>query len=93
MEGWGISVIEANASGTPAIASDVPGLRDSVQHSHTGLLTPYGDTKELAATILKVIKNTRLRNTLSKKAYEWAQIFSWDKSTDTLLQVIRNYDS
>ncbi len=37
-EGWGLTVIEANASGVPVIASDVPGLRDSVVDEKTGLL-------------------------------------------------------
>ena len=41
-EGWGISVLEAAACGTATIASDVPGLRDSVVHGRTGWLVPHG---------------------------------------------------
>ena len=37
-EGWGITNMEAGACGTPAIASDSPGLRESVVHERTGLL-------------------------------------------------------
>src|SRR5690606_22518693 len=37
-EGWGISNIEAAACGTPTVASDSPGLRDSVRHGETGFL-------------------------------------------------------
>ncbi len=50
-EGWGLTVTEANACGTPAIASDVPGLRDAVQDGKTGLLYRYGDVDDLAGKI------------------------------------------
>ena len=39
-EGWGLTVLEANAAGTPAVAYDVPGLRDSVRDKITGWLAP-----------------------------------------------------
>ena len=38
VEGWGIVVSEAAIRGTPAVAFDVPGLRDSVVHGETGML-------------------------------------------------------
>jgi glycosyltransferase involved in cell wall biosynthesis len=38
IEGWGIVVAEAAIRGTPAVAFDVPGLRDSVVHGQTGML-------------------------------------------------------
>jgi glycosyltransferase involved in cell wall biosynthesis len=37
-EGWGITVVEASACGTASLASDSPGLRDSVRHGETGYL-------------------------------------------------------
>src|SRR5262249_41256318 len=42
-EGWGLTVLEAAACGTPAVATDVPGLRDAVRNGETGLLVPSGD--------------------------------------------------
>ena len=41
-EGWGLTVLEANTLGTPAVAYDVPGLRDSVRDGRTGWLVPAG---------------------------------------------------
>ena len=38
IEGWGIVVTEAALRGTPTVGFDVPGLRDSVEHTKTGLL-------------------------------------------------------
>src|SRR5690606_10178133 len=42
-EGWGLTSIEANACGTPVVAADSPGLRDSVVDHRTGLLVPALD--------------------------------------------------
>ena len=41
-EGWGISNIEAAACGTPSLASDAPGLRESVVDGRSGFLIPHG---------------------------------------------------
>ncbi|HEX5631663.1 MAG TPA: glycosyltransferase family 4 protein, partial [Gemmatimonadales bacterium] len=41
-EGWGITVVEAAACGTPSLASDSPGLRDSVRDGVTGYLVTHG---------------------------------------------------
>ena len=53
-EGWGITVVEAGACGTPSLASDSPGLRDSVRHGETGFLVPHGDAEALAARMLEL---------------------------------------
>ena len=53
-EGWGITIVEAAACGTPSLASDSPGLRDSVRHGETGYLVPHGDVDALAARMLEL---------------------------------------
>jgi glycosyltransferase involved in cell wall biosynthesis len=80
MEGWGLTTVEANACGTPAIASDVPGLRDSIRSPYTGLLVPYGKDKVFAESILRLIKNGPLRRSLSLESVRWASSFTWEKS-------------
>lgn len=45
-EGWGLTVIEANALGTPVVARDAPGLRDSVREGETGWLVPSHAERE-----------------------------------------------
>jgi cellulose synthase/poly-beta-1,6-N-acetylglucosamine synthase-like glycosyltransferase/glycosyltransferase involved in cell wall biosynthesis/O-antigen/teichoic acid export membrane protein len=85
MEGWGITTIEANACGTPVVASNVAGLRDAVHNPHSGLLVPYGNVDEFANSISLLIKNGAIRKRMSSEAITWAKKFSWDKSaTDTL---------
>lgn len=101
MEGWAITTLEANACGTPAVASDVPGLRDSVIHNQTGYLVRYGDHTAFAEHILKLIKNATLRTRMSKESVKWSRTFGWDTSADEFLHEIsstlsignHNYDT
>ena len=79
-EGWGISVIEANGCGTPAIGYDVPGLRESIRHGETGLLVPSGDIRALAEAIVRLLTDTDLRDRMSQNALQWSSGFSWDRS-------------
>lgn len=87
-EGWGLTVIEANACGTPAIAFNVPGLRDSIVDGETGLLVPYGDVEALANAIIKVSSDEGLREKLSRNAIEWAKQFSWKKTAEEFLKIV-----
>ncbi len=87
-EGWGLTVTEANACGTPAVASDVPGLRDAVIDGETGLLYEYGNIEQLAEKILLLLRDANLRSRLTKGALEYAQSLTWDKSAKIMLNVI-----
>ena len=87
-EGWGITTIEANACGTPVVASDVPGLRDSVKNPATGFLVEYGNSRALSQKILKVIKDEELRQDMEKKSVKWAKNFEWNVSAKRTLSLI-----
>jgi glycosyltransferase involved in cell wall biosynthesis len=87
-EGWGLTVTEANACGVPAVASDVPGLRDAVKDHETGLLYEYGNIEQLAEKILLLLRDEHLRSRLMKGALEYAQSLTWDKSAEIMLAVI-----
>jgi glycosyltransferase involved in cell wall biosynthesis len=81
-EGWGMTVIEANACGVPAVSSDVPGLRDSTRHDVTGLLYPYGDSAALAAAVVRLLTDADAYRRMSAGALEWSARFTWDRVTD-----------
>jgi len=87
-EGWGLNIIEANALGTPCVAYDVSGLRDSVKNNETGLLVKSGCVENLADAIVKVLRHNSLRNQLSQKSLEYSRQFSWDKTAETFLNTI-----
>lgn len=76
-EGWGLTVVEAGASGTAVVAADSPGLRDSVRRDETGLLVPYGDEVALAQALSRVLTETDLRERLATAGRAWADRFTW----------------
>jgi glycosyltransferase involved in cell wall biosynthesis len=78
-EGWGMTITESAACGTPAVAYDVAGLRDSIRNNETGLLASDGNNKALAQALLRVLQDEQLRVALSENALRWATEFSWDK--------------
>jgi glycosyltransferase involved in cell wall biosynthesis len=87
-EGWGLTVTEANACGTPAVASDVPGLRDAVIDGETGLLYEYGNIEQLAEKILLLLRDENLRSRLTTGALAYAQSLTWDKSAKIMMDVM-----
>ena len=88
-EGFGLSVVEANALGVPCVAYDVAGLRDSVIDGETGLLVESGDVQALAEAIIHVLTNDALRVRLSEKALAYSRSFCWDEVADEFMKVVR----
>lgn len=87
-EGWGLTVVECAACGTPTVAYDVAGLRDSIKNKVTGLLVESGNVKSLTVTIKQVLRDNDLRLKLSGNAIDYAKKFSWDKTVDELVKVV-----
>jgi glycosyltransferase involved in cell wall biosynthesis len=81
-EGWGITVLEAGACGTPSLASDSPGLRDSVRHEETGYLVPHGDAAALAARMLELAAAPALVERLGRGARTFAEVHTWERAAD-----------
>jgi glycosyltransferase involved in cell wall biosynthesis len=87
-EGWGITTIEANACGTPVVASDVPGLRDSVRNPSTGFLVKYGSVEGFSNKILQLLQDEFLRKDMEKKSVTWANQFDWQESAEKTVRVL-----
>jgi glycosyltransferase involved in cell wall biosynthesis len=79
-EGWGISNVEAAACGTATVASDSPGLRDSVRDRETGFLVPHGNVDALADRLSAILQDPGLRDALGVRARSFAERYSWDRS-------------
>ena len=79
-EGWGISNVEAAACGTPALASDSPGLRESVRHGETGFLVPHGDAAALARRMLELAADPGLVARLGAGARAFALPLTWERA-------------
>ncbi|WP_210587749.1 glycosyltransferase family 4 protein [Streptomyces sp. GESEQ-35] len=88
-EGWGLTVIEANVMGTPALAYDVPGLRDAVQPDRSGwLLRPGTDLACGLAHALDELDRPAARERMARRCRAWAAEFSWDDSAERLARVV-----
>jgi len=83
-EGWGLTVIESNALGTPNVCSDVPGLRDSVRHGKTGFLVQEGDEEAFAARVEEVLRDDEVALRMSNAATRWAQRFRWEEAAERM---------
>ena len=79
-EGWGIANVEASACGTPAVASDRPGLTDSVVNGETGFLVPHGDPASLALTMLRLAADPALVERMGQAGRRFAEGLSWERA-------------
>jgi glycosyltransferase involved in cell wall biosynthesis len=80
-EGWGITNVEAAGCGTPSLASDSPGLRDSVRHGETGYLVPHADPTALAERMLALAEDPSLVAKLGRQARTFAEGLSWENTS------------
>ena len=84
-EGWGISNLEAAACGTPVIAANSPGIRESVVDGETGLLVPQNDPQAMTAAMRGIVQSPELVERLGIAGRRFAETFTWDRAaSDTL---------
>ena len=86
-EGWGLTVIESNALGTPNVASDAPGLRDSVRDGETGFLVPVGDEAAFADASTRLLGDDALAQRMSARRSP-ARRFDWERAAATRWKAI-----
>lgn len=90
-EGWGLTVVEANACGLPVVASNRPGLKDSVRDGVTGYLVEYGDDAALAYAALQLLEEGERWRRMSDNALERVKELTWDqcaRKTEELLKYV-----
>ena len=85
-EGWGMTITEAGASGTPAVATRIAGHTDAIVHEHSGLLVDRREDFVLALD--RVLRDTALRERLSRGAIEHASRFTWAATARGTLEVL-----
>ena len=88
-EGWGITVIEANARGVPVVATRVPGLCDAVVDGETGLLVPLGDREAMAWALIGLLRDREERERLAGNAMARSRHYTWEDTARRTLGVIR----
>jgi glycosyltransferase involved in cell wall biosynthesis len=84
-EGWGMTITEAAACGTPAVATRIAGHCDAVVDQETGLLVEAGD---FAGALAKLLHDDALRGRLASGAREHAARFTWSATAYGTLEVL-----
>lgn len=79
-EGWGITNLEAAACETPVVASNSPGIRESVRDGQTGFLVPHGDVAEMAGAMRRIAESRDLVASLGRAARAFAETFTWERA-------------
>ena len=81
-EGWGITNLEAAACATPVVASNSPGIRESVRHGETGYLVAHGDATAMAVSMDRLAQSRELVEALGKQARAFAESFTWERAAE-----------
>jgi len=84
-EGWGLTLTEAAACGTPAVATDISGHRCSVVDGVTGVLAPV---ESLGEAIAAVLGDDASREQMGKAALARAQTLTWDSSAVGVIKAL-----
>ena len=85
-EGWGMTLTEAAACGTPAVATAIAGHTDAVIDGESGILVRPGGS--FADALARLLADDELRNRLAKGALERARWFTWDATARRALEAL-----
>jgi len=84
-----LSVIEAFAAGTPVVTTSPECMPYLVQHERTGLLSPVGDEKALAANVIRLLRDPALAATLAQNAHHESRNYTWEAVREQWLNTYR----
>lgn len=92
-EGWGLTVLEANAAGTPAVGFEKGGLEYSVQDGRTGVLVQSGpgienQLGEFSREVSSLLLDDERRKDLGSEAREFAESLDWEETTSELEELL-----
>ena len=80
VEGFGISFLEAAASGVPAIAGDSGGVRSAVRDGETGIVVPPIDTAAIKGAIAALLRDNERRQAMGRAARVAVEThYNWDR--------------
>lgn len=88
-EGWGLVVTEANAMGTPVVAYNVAGLRDSVKNELTGILVTDNSPEGLAEAATVLLRDKERLAELCHEALKFSKGFDWDNTAEAFDKIIK----
>ncbi len=88
-EGWGLTVHEAGARGTPSVVYNVEGLREVLVNNVNGYLCSKNTPNEMAKLVQEILENKKKYSALQKGAIEERRKYTWDKTFNKFNSVIK----
>jgi glycosyltransferase involved in cell wall biosynthesis len=79
-----LKLFEYMAAGRPIVASDLPSIREVLDHEVNALLVPPGDAAAMAGAIERVLADPVLASRLARAALDSAPDYSWDRRAERL---------
>jgi D-inositol-3-phosphate glycosyltransferase len=86
-ESFGLVALEAQACGAPVVASNVGGLRFTVQHGVSGFLEPWDDSEAFAKRIAQLVQHEGLREEMGAHAIANARAYAWPRIATHVLDL------
>lgn len=85
-ESFGITLIEAMASGLPVVASDIPGYASVLEHGKQGFLVEPKNSQALALSLVHLLSDADLRQKMGQAAHQKADEYNWQKVSKCVLE-------
>jgi len=86
-ESFGIVLIEAMATGTPVVASDLPAFRRVLDDGEAGVLVPVGDSPSLAEALGALLNDPERRRQLASSASRFVHAYDWHYVARQIVEV------
>jgi glycosyltransferase involved in cell wall biosynthesis len=86
-EGFGLSLLQAMASGCAVVVSDTPVHRELVEDGVDGIV--YSNRSDLVSKLRSLLRNKDLAERLGKKAREKAKTYSWERTAKSTLELYK----
>jgi len=89
-EGFGLTTLEANATGKPVVASNIGGIPSVVKNNHNGLLVPPNDAAALCEALLHLDNHRELASTMGRNGRKVAEEHDWSETASLTERVYLN---
>jgi len=91
-ESFGVSVLEASASGKPVVVADAGGLREVVDRDETGFIVPVRNVDSTASAIEKLVLNPELRTKMGEAGRKWVMVkYDWNDCCTKMENIYREF--
>ncbi|HXM10912.1 MAG TPA: glycosyltransferase family 4 protein [Terriglobales bacterium] len=84
-----LSILEAFAAGTPVVTTSPECMPYLVEHERTGLLSPVGDHKALAANVIRLLRDPALAANLERNGHDESQKYTWENVREQWVNAYR----